>query len=443
MQTTKINRRNFIKMIGAGAAAITTQPLSVLASEKNTRKPNVVLIVTDDQGSVDVNCFGAKDLITPNLDDLAQEGTRFTQFYVAAPVCSPSRAALLTGRYPQRAQLPSNAYGRRGMPASQVTMAEMMREHGYRTGIFGKWHLGEILPLSPNQQGFDEFLGHKVGCIDNYSHFFYWKGPNRHDLWKDESEVWENGNYFPDMIVREATRFIKENQDKPFFLYVPFNTPHYPMQAEPKFVDMYKHIDDPNRNRYAAFVTSLDDKIGQVIAKLDEFNLRENTIIVFLSDNGHSVEERAFGGGGSAGPYRGHKFTVWEGGIRVPCIMSWPKHIPANAVRDQLTASIDIMPTIAEYCSVKLPDRTLDGRSLSAIIQSAEAETTHPTMHWQRSNRWAVRQGKWKLVFDEKPFLSDMNRDVSESTNLVAEHPEIVERLTALHQQWLKDVVKQ
>ena len=223
-------------------------------------------------------------------------GVRFDQFYVASPVCSPSRAALLTGRTPQRAGLTTNA-GDRGLPTGQLTLAELFRHAGYRTALFGKWHLGKLPESDPLGQGFEEFFGHLGGCIDNYSHFFYWHGPNRHDLWRNRSEHFEDGAYFPDLVVREANRFLGENQDNPFFLYLPFNTPHYPLQAEREFVAMYADMKDEKRRRYAPFVTSLDAKIGAVLARLDELGLREETLVLFLSDHGHSVEERTFGGG--------------------------------------------------------------------------------------------------------------------------------------------------
>ena len=311
MASTTCNRRDFLRMVGYGTASL-AMGVRAMAGEA-APGPNVILILTDDQGTIDVNCFGAEDLDTPNLDALAGRGTRFTQFYVGAPVCSPSRAALLTGRCPQRAELPTYAYGERGMPGHQVTIAEMLKAAGYRTGIFGKWHLGEVNDQVPLSQGFDEFFGHKLGCIDNYSHFFYWQGPNRHDLWRNNEVVWEAGQYFPDLVVREAHRFLEENQNQPFFLYLPFNVPHYPMQGEPEYRERYADLEEP-RKAYAAFVSTIDEKIGAVIDKVDALGLRENTLIIFMSDHGHSVEERANFGGGDSGPYRGHKFTFWEGG---------------------------------------------------------------------------------------------------------------------------------
>ncbi|MDP6543227.1 MAG: sulfatase-like hydrolase/transferase [Phycisphaerae bacterium] len=444
VKSSETTRRGFLKDIGKAAVVLAAGPAAMRAAEKTPRKPNVIVILTDDQGSVDMNCYGAKDLITPNMDALAKRGVRFGQFYAGAPVCSPSRASLLTGRYPQRAQLASNA-GRRGMPASQLTMAEVFKSAGYRTALFGKWHLGEDLAMSPNAQGFDEFLGHKVGCIDNYSHFFYWSGPNRHDLWKDTKEHFEDGTYFPDIMVREAARFITDNAKRPFFLFLPFNTPHYPLQGEQKFVKMYAKMKDIKRKRYASFVTSLDDKIGQVIATVDKLKLRDDTIIIFQSDHGHSVEVRTFGGGGSAGPYRGHKFTCWEGGLRVPAIISWPGRIPQGKVRNQVACSIDWLATVAEYCKLPAIKTRIDGKSLSGVIESSAAPSPHKTLHWSACGMWAVREGKWKLVGGKSAglFLSDMDADVTETKNLAKEHPDVVTRLKRLHQEWSKEVVTQ
>lgn len=453
MASTTCNRRDFLRMVGYGTASL-AMGVRAMAGEA-APGPNVILILTDDQGTIDVNCFGAADLHTPNLDALAGRGTRFTQFYVGAPVCSPSRAALLTGRCPQRAELPTNAYGERGMPGHQVTIAEMLKAAGYRTGIFGKWHLGEVNDQVPLSQGFDEFFGHKLGCIDNYSHFFYWQGPNRHDLWRNNEVVWEAGQYFPDLVVREAHRFLEENQNQPFFLYLPFNVPHYPMQGEPEYRERYADLEEP-RKAYAAFVSTIDEKIGAVIDKVDALGLRENTLIIFMSDHGHSVEERANFGGGYSGPYRGHKFTLWEGGVRVPCIASWPGKIPEGEVRGQVAVSMDWLPTIAHYCGVQAPQRPLDGKNIAGVIASHEAASPHEALCWELSKQWAVREGDWKLVVNgpasthngkdlpaEEIFLSNLAEDPGESNNLASENPRIVARLTRIHEQWADDVHKQ
>ena len=428
------------------------------------RRPNVILIYTDDQGTVDANCYGANDLITPSIDALAERGVRFTQFYSAAPVCSPSRAAVLTGRYPQRAGLASNAgsgKGAEGMPASQVTIAEMLKADGYATGHVGKWHLGYIPETMPNGQGFDYSFGHMGGCIDNYSHFFYWQGPNRHDLWRNGAEIWEDGKFFPNLMVEEATSFIESNKDRPFFLYWPINTPHYPLQGTAKWRSRYAELPEPRR-QYAAFVSTTDEKIGQLLDLVRRLGLTEDTIVIFQSDHGHSTEERTFGGGGSAGPYRGAKFSLFEGGIRVPAIISYPRTLPQNQQRDQLAVSVDWLPTIAELCDVALPDRKIDGASLVNVLDSGDAKPTHEVFHWQSGRglggkpQWAVRQGHWKLIGnpndtsrkapitrDDALFLSNLAMDRGEMHNLAAEHPEIVKGLVQLHEQWIREVQQQ
>ncbi len=425
-----------------------------------TKRPNVIVILTDDQGSIDLNCYGAKDLATPNLDRLAERGTRFTQFYVGAPVCSPSRAALLTGRYPQRASVPGNMPshpGHDGMPTEQVTMAEMMKQAGYVTGHVGKWHLGYSPKTMPNGQGFDSSFGHMGGCIDNYSHFFYWDPPNRHDLWRDGQEVWRDGEFFGDLMVEECKCFIDDNRDQPFFLYWAINMPHYPLQGTEKWRQHYKDLDAPRR-MYAAFVSTTDEMIGEVITHLENKGLRENTLIIYLSDHGHSTESRTFGGGGNSGPYRGHKFTLWEGGIRVPCIVSWPGHVPQGAKRNQVAISIDWLPTIAHFCDVPLPQRKIDGQNIATVIQSPEATSPHDVLHWEtnQGKHWAVREGRWKLVHGgpatkdqgrdllaAQTFLSDMTQDVTETNNLADLHPDMVEHLTQRHRQWTQEVNRQ
>ena len=429
---------------------------------QNTRKPNVLLIYTDDQGTLDLNIYGAKDLYTPNIDKLAREGVRFTQFYAAAPICSPSRASLLTGRYPQRAGLVGNAPGTfgipGGMPTGQVTMAESFKLAGYSTAHIGKWHLGYALPEMPNRQGFDYSFGFMGGCIDNYSHFYYWGGPNKHDLWKNEKEIWEDGRYFPDMIANEVTGYLDANRNKPFFIYWALNTPHYPLQGTAKWREYYKNLPSP-RDKYAAAVSTLDEEIGKVLGKLKALGLAENTIVVFQADQGHSEEDRAFGGGGYAGQYRGAKFSLFEGGIRVPAIISWPGKLPVNEVRGQLAMNTDWFPTLAELCGVQLPKTKIDGRSLVPVIRSEQAASPHDIFFWQsqgeRDNpQWAVREGNWKLLhypISAKPaelnsggfFLADMQKSSNEQTNVAAQHPDIVTALTQKYRAWVTEVVQQ
>ncbi|MDB4712669.1 sulfatase-like hydrolase/transferase [bacterium] len=439
---------------------ITTIAAVVLIASAEARKPNVVVIYTDDQGSIDVNAYGSKDLITPAMDSLCRDGIRFTQFYSAAAVCSPSRAALLTGRVPNRAGVPGNVSshpgGRGALPTDQVTMAEIFKDAGYATAHIGKWHLGFTPPTMPNAQGFDYSFGHMGGCIDNYSHFFYWVPPNRHDLYQNGKEIWRTGDYFPTLMVDEAAKFMEINQEKPFFMYWAINLPHYPLQGTEKWRRRYAHIKDEKRRRYAAFMSSMDEVIGDLLEEIDNLGLRENTIVVFQSDHGHSVESRTFGGGGNSGPYRGAKSSFFEGGIRVPAMIRWPGKIPAGQVRGQMSISVDWLPTLAEFAGAPLPNRKLDGKSLVKVIQSDTAKSPHSEFHWMGSGRnpqWAVREGNWKLIGnprdptvpsplskDNKLFLVNLSNDASEQNNLRNTHPDQLNRLKAIHNRWIADL---
>lgn len=421
-------------------------------------KPNVIIIISDDQGSKDLGCYGAKDLHTPHTDALAARGIRFTNFYSAAAVCSPSRAGTLTGRYPVRAGVPGNApsqkSGRGGLPPSEVTMAEMFKAAGYATAQIGKWHLGFTPEMMPNAQGFDHSFGHMGGCIDNYSHFFFWSGPNIHDLYRNGTEVFHDGEYFPDLMVREASEFMEKNRERPFFIYYAINTPHYPYQGHAKWLEHFKHLPYP-RNLYAAFLATQDEKLGALFAKVDALGLRERTIIVFQSDNGHSTEERAHYGGGDAGDFRGAKFSLFEGGIHVPAIIAWPGHLPEKQTRSQLAHAVDLLPTLAELTGVPPPKTHFDGRSLATVLRKADAADprARAALHWQTGNgnnaQWAVREGDWKLIVNSRDtgtrdgtpvplFLANLADDPSEKTNLAAQRPEIVARLRKLHEAHLQ-----
>lgn len=413
-------------------------------------QPNVLFILTDDQGSIDLNCYGAKDLHTPNLDQLAADGVRFTQCLVAAPLCSPSRAAILTGKNPHAAGLPNNASsqpGHSGMPTEQWTLAEALQKEGYATAHIGKWHLGFTPETMPLGQGFDYSFGHMGGCIDNYSHFFYWNGPNRHDLYENGKEIWADGAYFPDLMTQKAVDFIHANQQNPFFLYYAINLPHYPLQPTANWREYYQDLPHPRRD-YAAFVSTIDEKIGVLLNTLDSLELRENTLIVFLSDHGHSVEERTFGSGGNAGPYRGAKGSLFEGGIRVPAIVSLPGVIPQNELRSQLVSSMDLFPTLLDYCDIDPP--IMEGRSIREVIDNQEAPSPHQVLYWKRGVSWAIRHGDWKLMgYPNDPvqqiplngdqdllFLSNLTTDISERTNLATKYPTKVQELITKYQQW-------
>ncbi len=429
--------------------------LALSAPALAQRPPNVVVLLTDDQGTLDAGIYGSDDLHTPHIDALARRGVRFTQFYAAAPVCSPSRAALMTGRYPPRAGVPGNvssARGNPGMPADEVTIAEMLKDHGYATAHIGKWHLGYTPETMPNAQGFDYSYGHMGGVIDNYSHFFYWNGPNRHDLWRNGEEIFEDGSYFPDRVADETIAFMEAHRDTAFFVYVALNTPHYPYQGDAEWLRYYEALVPYPRNLYAAFLTSQDARIGRIMRALDELGLREETLVIFQSDHGHSTEERAHFGGGNAGPYRGAKFSLFEGGIRVPAIVSMPGTLPEGEVRTQAGHGTDWLPTIAALTGAPLPQRRIDGKNVLPILLDAGAPPAHEVLFWDLgagdNRRWAVRQGDWKLLGNpidtsqmapltdaDSLFLVDLSQDIGERQNRARDYPERVRTLQAIYRE--------
>lgn len=442
-----------------------------LASQVNAAdRPNVVVILTDDQGTLDARCFGAEDLHTPNIDRLASTGVRFTQAY-AHMVCCPTRAALLTGRYPQRGGINMWTQGdlkqtERGvnMSLSEVTLAEALRDAGYRTALFGKWHLGAASDSGPTCQGFERFFGHRGGFIDNFNHHFL-HGKGFHDLYEGTREVFKPGEFFPDLMMEQALTFLNENREQPFFLYLALNTPHYPEQPPEKFFKMYENLQEPRRT-YAAFVSMTDANIGRVLDELESLGLRDDTIVVFQSDNGHSIEDYqitvddsqsglpkghnygANGGGGYTGPWIGNKATFLEGGIRVPAAMSYPRKLPQGVVRDQPVMVMDWYPTVLELCGVQPPEVTLDGHSVLPLIRSAEAESEHKVLYFQWFNQWAVREGDWKLICHQgrdveaepKYTLHNLKENQPEVQDHFDQQPEIVERLKSLHAAWAQDV---
>lgn len=416
-------------------------------AELRADRPNVLIIYGDDQGAIDLGCFGAEDLQTPNLDQLARKGLRLTQMYSAAPVCSASRVGLLTGRLPARAGQPGNG----DLASGELTIAEVFKAGGYRTGMVGKWHLGKTAEKNPGGQGFEDWFGHLGGCIDNYSHFFFWHGPNRHDLFENALEVHRPGEYFPDLMVERCREFISEDDDRPWLLYWAFNAPHYPYQGTPEWLELYRELPSP-RKEYCAFLSTMDERIGAVLGHLEEAGLADNTIVIYQPDHGHSTETRAFGGGGDAGPYRGAKFSLFEGGIRVPSIVSYPGKFPAGEARQQFATACDWLPTLCRQCQVPLPEVELDGVDLSDVLVN-DAAAPREKFYWQfgegENAQWAVRDGRWKLIANprdtspredqqvnggvlEMPFfLVDLAQDQGEQVNLAETQIEILNRLLA------------
>ncbi len=443
--------------------------VAVLAS---ARLPNVVIFYTDDQGALDVNSFGSSDLITPNMDRLAREGVRFTQAY-GHSVCCPARAALLTGKHPQRVnfnQWGQGAHDRgklRNLPLEEVTLAEALQAHGYASALFGKWHLGGHSDHRPLAHGFDEFFGILKGYIDNYHHFGGHRQP-AHDLYEGDAEVWHRGEYFPDLITDRATSFIARHRDEPFFLFLSLNLPHYPEQPGEVYANAYADLHEPRRS-YARVVSTCDHYLGRILGTLDQFGLTDETIILFTSDNGYSEEDYsvqidnhpagmlrgenygANGGGGNAGRWIGAKGSFLEGGIRVPAILRYPPAVPANAVRNQAVVTHDWYPTILDLAGLPAPAGVeFDGRSTVSLMADATAPSEHHFLYWQWQHTWAVRAGDWKLIhggnrgFGTRPLdefhLANLTDDVPEQINHAADQPALLERLKSAYARWAADV---
>lgn len=460
-----LNRVSIVVAVACWFANVNGPARRMLHADESasSRKPNVIIFYTDDQGSIDANCYGSKDLITPTIDKLARTGVRFKQMYSPSAICSASRAGLMTGRFPARAGVPSNVSGKagtEGLPHGEVTIADMLQDAGYATAHIGKWHLGHQRETMPNGQGFDYSMGHMQGCIDNYSHFFYWSGPNRHDLWLNGDEIHRDGEFFGDLMRDHCQGFISDHRDQPFFIYMAINWPHYPLQGTRKWRDEYENkIADPQRRRYAELVSTTDELIGNVVDHIESLGLRDDTLIIFQSDHGHSVEERTFGGGGNPGPYRGCKGNLFEGGLRVPSVVSWPGRVPQGETRDQIAMGCDWLPTIADFVGCETGENILDGKSIRSLIESGEVDSPHEDLYWRLGKgdraQWAVRQGDWKLLgnpkdqrqpnlltADDRLFLVNLKEDLSESTNLAADYPEQTRQLREIRDRYEAGIVR-
>jgi arylsulfatase A-like enzyme len=429
------------------------------------KKPNIITIVTDDQGYGDLSCMGSPDVITPHFDHLAESGSRFETLYSNSPVCSPSRAALLTGRYPGYAGIRSILAGHRnttGLTSEVPTIAGALKKLGYATALIGKWHLGLTSQCRPNQNGFDYFYGFMAGCIDYYSHIFYWSmadggGNPCHDLWENNEEIHEDGCYFTDLISQKAVEYIRNcaEADKPFYLYLGYNAPHYPMHAPAKYLNRFAHL-PWDRQVMAAMISAVDDGIGAIMDELQRRGLRDNTIIYFQSDNGPSRESRNFMDGrkdlyygGSSGKFKGHKFSLFEGGIRVPGIFSWPARIIPGRVIAEPVVSMDIFPTLLKIAGGNTDDYQLNGKDILPVI-AGNAPSPHEKIFWEMDKQTAVRWKNYKLVLNgvlaeqdichDEVFLSDLASDPGERVNLAEELPDITRELKEAALQWRQEL---
>jgi len=415
-------------------------------SAESAARPNFVIIMADDLGYGDLSCYDGW-IETPQIDKLAAEGMRFTDFHSSGNVCSPTRAGLMTGRYQQRAGIPGVVYADssrpvhyHGLQPREVTFAEQLKEAGYATAIFGKWHLGYLKKYNPIHHGFDEFRGYVSGNVDFFSHV---DQSGNYDWWHGDEQVEEDG-YVTHLITTHAVDFIKEHKDEPFCLYLPHEAPHYPYQGpndkpersvDGKFQTTGGRSD--KREAYREMVVEMDRGVGQVVAALEAAGIAQNTLVWFFSDNGATRL-------GSNGELRGTKGTNWEGGHRVPSIAWWPGKIEPAEVTDQLAITLDVMPTVLDLADVAQPkDRDLDGVSLAPLLLE-DKPIGERQLVW---NGVAMRDGSWKLVTNARglkkgPALYNLEKDIGEEQDVSKQHSERVERMKTALDQWKRDVAE-
>lgn len=431
-----------VAMLAFACGAVAAQ-----AQDDSTPRPNIVLIMADDLGYADLSCYGSDFIHTPHIDALARTGIRFTDYHSNGAVCSPTRAALMTGRYPQRTGVEGviTAHNHRnvGLPLEEVTIAEVLKDAGYATAMFGKWHLGyDVERFGPLKQGFDTFEGFVSGNVDYFNKI---DQQGYKDWWIGDKLEHADG-YVTDLINDSGVAWIanqsKENKGKPFFLYLAHGAPHYPLQGpdDEGFREVGKRVPQPKvdaKLKYKQMIESMDAGIGRVVAELEKQGLRENTLIIFCSDNG-----QAGGGPGSAGELRGSKGTVYEGGHRVPFVSSFPGGDRQGTVVETTVIGMDLFPTLAGIAGADLPEGlALDGVGLERL-EPGNAKEGQRSIHWIHGDRHAMRKGPWKLVINGKnePELYNLKQDVGERTDLAEREPERVKQMLDRHHAWLTEV---
>lgn len=415
-----------------------------VSGQSQAQRPNIVLIMTDDAGYADLGVYGATDLKTPNIDGLARDGVRLTDFYANGSSCTPTRAGLISGRYQQRFTLEmplGHAATKdvdRGLPASGRSLPQLLKNAGYATALIGKWHLGYKREFSPNAHGFDQFFGFKSGYIDFYQHT---DNASQSDLFENDAPAQAAG-YMTDLITERSIRFIEQNAKRPFFVDVAFNAPHWPYQRPDQpstAAENARHMtafDQPTNTRadYVAMLERVDQSVGRILAAIDKAGLRNNTIVIFTNDNGGEWLARNT-------PLFHHKFSVWEGGIRVPAIVRWPGRIPAGQVSGQVGITMDLTASMLAAAGAPVPPETkLEGINLFPVLEKKAAEIER-TLFWRSAQQRAVRSGDWKLVIDlGRPMLFNLRNDAGERTNMIGERPDIARRLRPLLEAWAQDV---
>ncbi|MCC6796367.1 MAG: sulfatase-like hydrolase/transferase [Candidatus Hydrogenedentes bacterium] len=429
-------RREFLALCGMiGAGAVMQSGCQTSGQPSAGRKPNVVLIVADDLGYGELSVQGSKDILTPNIDSIARNGVRFTDGYVTCPVCSPTRAGLMTGRYQQRfghefnpgpQGTEANVFG---LPLSETTLPQRMKQLGYATGMVGKWHLGNRDGYYPTDRGFDEFYGF-LGGAHSYVDA---QADSKNPILRGKTVV-DEITYTTDDFAREACGFIDRHQHHPFFLYAPFNAVHNPMDPPERYIAPFASIKDEKRRKFAAMLTALDTGVGNILGKLNEHDLTDNTLVIFISDNGGPTPQIT----SQNGPLRGFKSQLLEGGIRVPFMMQWPGgFVPAGVTYSEPVISLDILPTIVSAAGGKIGNNdACDG--LNLWLSFLSHPLVHEALFWRQGENFAVRKGNFKLVqvSNEPLALYDLSQDIHEDHNLIAQLPDKANELRLAWNQW-------
>lgn len=419
----------------------------------DNRPPNLIIILVDDMGYGDVGFNGCTDIPTPNIDRIAAQGVKFTNAYVSYAVCGPSRAGLITGRYQDRFGFGRNPLfapndPNMGLPLSESTLADALGQADYRSAAIGKWHLGAHPSQRPLERGFDDFFGFLTGghryfpeewtLEDEYQVTSQYEA-YRTKLLRNETRI-EETEYLTDALSREAVHYIQEYKDAPFFLYLAYNAPHAPMQATQKYLDRFDHISAKRRKTYAAMVSAVDDGVGLILDKLSELELSENTLVVFLSDNGGPEHVNA----SDNGPLRGRKGNLLEGGIRVPFAMQWPGTIPAGIVYEHPVISLDLFATITARNKGKINlTHPIDGVDLLPFLTGEQSGVPHDALYWRKfdQNRMAVRSGtdKW-IAYGDSTLLFDLNKDIGETVDQTDDQTEKASTLEQQFTEWNREM---
>jgi len=435
-----MSRRRFLGGLGlmaAGGMLRAWPNRSAWSQERQApaKKPNIVVIISDDMGYADIGCHGCKDIATPHIDSIAAVGVRFSNGYVSCPVCSPTRAGLATGRYQQRfghefntGAPPEGLQEHVGLPLSEMTIANVLKSVGYATGVVGKWHLGMAPHFHPFKRGYDEFYGFLHG-----GHSYIDPGLGTFNPILRGTEHVDEEEYLTDAFSREAVAFIERHKSEPFFLYLAYNAVHTPLQAPERHKNSFAGITDVKRRTYAGMLQAMDEGIGRVLSTLKRLELEQNTLLFFINDNGGPTAN-----GSSNGSLRATKGTMYEGGIRVPFMVKWPSRLKGGQVYDDPVIALDILPTAAAAAGARIPeDRPIDGVNLLPYLVGGKDGLPHDVLFWRSGQNHAVRKGRFKLVtMNGQTSLYDLSNDISESRDLSVQKPDTLRELQESLDRW-------